>query len=95
MTWKPEQGTKEAGGGEVKVMLVDSAANEKMMVRRVKGRWHPPCCVTGTGAAEASTLPHRVSEAKLNSSSLSNPIPRSQRQGFFFFFPKHFNKIDQ
>ena len=81
--WKPEQETKEAGGGEVKVMLMDSAANEGVVMRKVKGRWFPPRCVSRTGAAETSTLSHCNSEAKLNSDDLPNPFPVSQRQVLF------------
>lgn len=81
--WKPEQETKEAGGGEVKVMLMDSAANEGVVMRKVKGRWFPPRCVSRTGAAETSTRSHCNLEAKLNSGDLPNPFPMSQRQVLF------------
>jgi len=57
-----ELGTKEAGGGGVKVMVMDSTAKEGPVMRRVKARWFPPPCEPCTSAAETSdslTLPFK------------------------------------
>lgn len=46
-------GTKEVGGGEVGVMLIDSAANEGVEVRTMKGR-----ILTHMPATETSAPTH-------------------------------------
>lgn len=51
------EGTKEVGGGEVGVMVIDSAANEGVVVRIMKGR-----IITHIPATETSAPTHLSNE---------------------------------
>lgn len=66
----------------MKVMVMDSAAKEGMVMRRVEASWFPPPCELCTYAAETSdslTLPFK-GEAGLR--RLTQPLPSEPETGF-------------